>query len=59
MNMTKIEQFNTEKMEGTLPRIVSPAKKNIVDTELSNDTSPIEKEKGINDRKYDKNKKCN
>ena len=55
MNMTKIEQFNTKKRKGTLPKISSPAKKNTSDAEFSDDTSPIEKEKGVNDRKYDKN----
>ena len=42
MNMTKIEQLNTKKREGTLPMIAFPAKKITSDAELSDDTSPIE-----------------
>ena len=45
-----------KKSKGPLPRIASPAKKNTSDPELSDYTYPIEKEKGVNDRKYDKNK---
>ena len=51
--MTKIEQFNTQKRKGTLPKIASPAKKNKSDAEFSDDTSHIEKEKGVNDRNDD------
>ena len=47
------------KRKVTLPNIVSPAKKNTSDTEFSDDTSSIEKEKAVNDRKDDKNKKYN
>ena len=47
------------KKKGTLPKIASPAKKNISDAEFSDDTFPIKKENGVNDRKYDKNKECN
>ena len=43
-----------KKRKGTLPKITSPAKKNTSDSEFSDGTSPIEKEKGVNDRKYDK-----
>ena len=55
MNMTKIEQFNTKKGKITLPNIASLDKNNTSDAELLDDTSPIEKEKGVNDRKDDKN----
>ena len=55
MNITNIEQFNTQKRKGTLPKIASPAKKNKSDSEFPDDTYPIEKEKGVNDRKYGKN----
>ena len=44
------------KRKGTPPKIASPAKMNTSEAELSDDTSPIEKEEGVNDRKYDKNK---
>ena len=44
-----------KKRKGTLPKIASPAKKNTSDAELSDDTSPIEDENGINDRKDGKN----
>ena len=45
------------KRKGTLPKIAYPAKKNTSDAEFSDDTSPIEDEKGVNDRKYGRNKK--
>ena len=56
MNMTNIKQFNIKKRKVTLPNIVSPAKKNTSDAEFSDDTSTIEEEEGVNDRKYDRNK---
>ena len=46
-----------KKRKGTPPNIASPAKMNTSDAELSDDTSPIEKEEGVGDRKYDKNKR--
>ena len=46
-----------EKRKVTLPKIAFPAKKITSDTEFSDETSPIEDEKGTNYRKYDKNKK--
>ena len=57
MNMKKIEQFNTNRIKGTLPKITSPAKMKTSEAEFSDGTSPIEKEEGVNDTKYDKNKK--
>ena len=45
--------------KGTLPKIASPAKTNTSDTELSDETSPIDKEEGVNDRKDDNNKRYN
>ena len=45
-----------KKRKGTLPKIASPAKKYTSDAELSDDTSPIEGDKGVNDRKYGRNK---
>ena len=58
-NNDKDRTFQHTKRKGTLPKIESPAKKNTSDAEFSDDTSPIDKEKGVNDRKYDKNKKYN
>ena len=55
----KDRTFQPTERKGTLPKISSPAKKNTSDAEFSDDTSPIEKEKGVNDRKYDNNKTCN
>ena len=46
-----------KKRKVTLPKIASPAKKNTSDAEFSDDTSPIEDEKGVNDRKDVKSKK--
>ena len=46
-----------KKRKVTLPNIASQAKMNTSEAWFSDDTSPIEKEKGVNDRKYDKNKK--
>ena len=46
-----------KKIKRTLPKIASPAKKNKSDTEFSDNTSPIEDYKGLNDRKDGKNKK--
>ena len=45
-----------KKRKGTLPKIAYPDKKNTSDTEFSDDTSHIEKEKVVNDIKYGKNK---
>ena len=41
--------------KGSLPKMASPAKMNTSESELSDDTSPIENEEGVNYRKYDKN----
>ena len=46
-----------KKRKGTLPKIASPANKNTSEAEFSEDTSTIEEEKGVNDRKYGKSKK--
>ena len=46
-----------EKRKGTLPKIAFPAKKITSDAEFSDDTSPIEDEKGTNYRKDSKNKR--
>ena len=43
-----------KKMKGTLPKIASPAKMNTSEAELSDYSSPIQKEGGVNDRKDDK-----
>ena len=45
-----------KKRKGTLPKIAYPANMNTSEAEFSDDTYPIEKEEGINDRKYDENK---
>ena len=58
MNMNNIKQFQ-KKRKVTLTNIESTAKKNASDAEFSDNNSPIEKEKGVNDRKYEKNKKYN
>ena len=44
-------------MKGTLPKIASTSKNNKSDAEFSDDTSPIEEEKGVNDIKDDRNEK--
>ena len=46
-----------KKRKATLCRIAYPDKMNTSDAEFSDDTSTIEKEEGVNDRKYDNNKK--
>ena len=46
-----------KKIKGALPNIVSPAKKSTSEVELSDENSPIEKEEGVNDRKYEKYEK--
>ena len=46
-----------KKRRGTLPKIEFPDKKITSDAEFSDDTSPIQDEKGINYRKDVKNKK--
>ena len=45
-----------KKRKATLPKIASPDKMDTSEAELLDDTSPIEKEEVVNDRKYDKNK---
>ena len=45
-----------KKRKRTLPKIASPAKNNTSDAEFSDDTYPIEKDRDVNDIKYDKNK---
>ena len=57
MKITEIWKSNTQKRRGTLPKIAYPVKKSTSDAEFLYDTSPTEKEKGVNDRKDDKNKK--
>ena len=46
-----------KKRKETLPKIAYPSQKNTSDAEFSDDTSPIEKEKGVNDRKDDRSEK--
>ena len=46
-----------KKRKVTLPKIASPAMMDICESELPDDTSPIEKEEGVNDRKDDMNEK--
>ena len=48
-----------KKRIGTLPNIAYPANMNTSEAEFSDDTSHIENYEGVNDRKYDKNKKYN
>ena len=45
-----------KKSKDTRSKIAFPDKKITSDAELSDDTSPIEDENGINNRKYVKNK---
>ena len=45
-----------KKRKATPPKIASPDNMNTSYTEFSDDTSPIETEDGVNDRKDDKNK---
>ena len=47
----KDRKFQHKKRKGTFPKIASPDKKNTSDAEFSDDTSSIEEEKGVNDRK--------
>ena len=42
-----------KKRKATLTKIKSPAKMDTSEAEFSDDTSPIEKEEGVNDRKDD------
>ena len=46
-----------KKIKGALPNIASTVKKNTSEVDLLDDTSPIEKEEGVNDRKDGKNEK--
>ena len=46
-----------KKRKETFPKISSPAKKNTSDAEFSDNPSPIEKEKGVSDRKNEQNEK--
>ena len=52
-----MEQFHTKKRKATLLKIASPDKMDTSEAEFSYETSPIEKEEGVNDRKDYKNKK--
>ena len=45
-----------KKRKKTLPKIVSPDKMNLSETDFSDETSLIDKEDGLNDRKDEKNK---
>ena len=45
-----------KKRKATLHKIAYPAIMNTCEAEFSDDISPIEKEEGVNDRKYDKKK---
>ena len=45
-----------KKRKATITKIASLAKMNTSEAEFSDDTSPIDKEEGVNDRKDDKNK---
>ena len=45
-----------KKRKGTLLKTVSLAKMNTSEAKFSDDNYPIDKEEGVNDRKYDKNK---
>ena len=51
----KDRTFQHKKRKVTLPNIPYPAKMNPSEAEFLDDTFPIEKEEGLNDRKYDKN----
>ena len=60
--MTSHEQYKdramkNKKIKGTRPKIAFPDKKITSDAEFSDDTSPVEDEKGKNYRKESKNKK--
>ena len=52
----KVRTVQHKKRKVKLPKIASPAKMNTSEAEFSDDTSHIEKEEGVNDRKDDKNK---
>ena len=45
-----------KKRKGTLRKITYTDNMNTREAEFSDDTSPIDKEEGLNDRKYDRNK---
>ena len=45
-----------KKRKAILPKITSPSMMDKCEAELLYDISPIEKEEGVNDRNYDKNK---
>ena len=53
----KDRKVQHKKRKATLPNITSTAKMNASEAEFSDETSPIDKEEGVNDRKYDKNEK--
>ena len=53
----KDRAIQNKKRKGTPPNIASPAKKNTSDAEFSDDTSPIDYEKGVNDRNNPKKEK--
>ena len=46
-----------KKRKETLPKIESTAMMDICETECSDETSLVEMEEGVKDRKYDKNEK--
>ena len=46
-----------KKRKATLPHIASPAMMDICEAEFPDDTSPVDMEEGVNDRKDDKNEK--
>ena len=46
-----------KKRKATLPIIASPSKMDIYEAEFLDDTSPIDMEEGVSDRKDDKNEK--
>ena len=52
----KVRTVQHKNRISTLPKIASPAKMNTIESEFSEDTSTIEKEEVVNDRKDDKNK---
>ena len=54
------EKYRTaqhKKRKEILPKITSPDMMDICETEWPADTSPVDMEEGVNDRKYDRNKK--
>ena len=56
-NMTKIEQIYTKRGKQHSPKSATPANIDKSEAEFSNETSPIEKEEGLNNRKDQKNGK--